>query len=405
MAWLRLALVVNGFLLALFTWGSVQSRGLMTYAANDYSTFRSAAAIARDHGYASVYDERLLDAYQRPLVEAFGSALGKAEFVPITVPFPPAFLIGFQPLLWLPPLASLFAWSAVSILVMSLSFWPWVRGARGNIRSTLLAASLLSLPVFLTLLFGQVTAWMCLGLAGFLQSMRQGRGFRAGLWLTLLFVKPQSLIVLAPGLLLGRRFRAALGLAVGAAFVMAVSLALTGPDGMARLMSLYLRYPGDLPHTYPESMMNWRAIATQLNQALDWPGWIWLAALAAVASLVAGLALWRRHGQTTEPVMMAGLVAAAYAAAGLAGWHSHVHMAAPVLVPLLTLWMSARWRAYIVAWLLLPTFAFSLTGILFGPGPAHRLAALMMAGLNFLALWLAWKSPPAEAGVTGESLG
>jgi hypothetical protein len=62
---------------------------------------------------------------------------------------------------------------------------------------------------------------------------------------------------------------------------------------------------------------------------------------------------------------------------------------------LLALWPSVRRRAYLVVWVLLPSFAFSLSGILLGPGAAHRAAALLMVGLNIVALWLAWGSPAA----------
>ena len=391
-AWLRLALAVNACLLLLFVVGVVQSRGLMSYAANDFRAFRTVAAIARDYGYPSVYDDRLLEAYQAPLVRSFATPLGQAEFVPMPTPFLPAFLPAFLPLLWAPPLVGFLGWTALSICVLVLSFRPSLRNVSRSWRATLMAAAFLSLPVFLTLIFGQVTAWMCLGIAGFLLSMKHGRDLPAGLSLALLLIKPQALLVIAPGLLVARRFRVALGLAAGTAIALLGSFAVSGVEGMTRLLSLYVRYPGDLPYTFPESMMNWRALATQVNQVLLAGEIIdWVAILAALATVGLGLVLWSRPGATRDPVRLAAVVAGSYAAAALAGWHAHVHMAAPMLVALLWLWETPPWRSYLVVWVLVPTFLFTLTGIAIGPGAAHRVAAVLLVMLNAIALWFAWR--------------
>lgn len=391
MAWFNLALAANASLLILFVWGTMQSRGMMTYVAIDYRTFRSTGAIARDHGYQFVYDESLLDAYQRPQVEAFATTLGQAEYVPITAPYIPAFLPAFGLILLFSPLEGFLIWTLVSILAMILAFRPSLERYPLKGRTTIWIAALLSLPVVLTLLFGQINALLCLGLAGYLISMRRGQDFRAGIWLSLLLIKPQALVILAPGLLLGRQFRAALGLGVASFSLLALSFALSGQEGLSALASLYLRYPGDLPHTFPEGMMNWRAVATQVGLALGRPGADWAAAAASVLTVILGLVLWVRLGEKRDEKDLAIVVLVSYAATSLAAWHAHVHMAAPLLVPLLYLVALLPWRAYFIIWVLLPTVVFSLAGILLGPGPAHRATALVMVGLNAAGFWLGWR--------------
>jgi hypothetical protein len=274
---------------------------------------------------------------------------------------------------------------------MILAFRPSLERYPLQGRTTIWIAAFLSLPVVITLLFGQVNALLCLGLAGYLVSMKRGRDFRAGIWLSLLLIKPQALVILAPGLLLGRQFRAALGLGAASLSLLTLSFALSGQEGISSLASLYLRYPGDLPYTFPEGMMNWRAIATQVGLALGRPSADWAAAAASVLTVILGLVLWVRLGEKRHKKDLAVVVFASYAATSLAAWHAHVHMAAPLLVPLLYLVAFLPWRAYFIIWVLLPTFVFSLAGILLGPGPAHRAAGLVMVGLNAAGLWLGWR--------------
>jgi len=388
-AWFRLGLAFNAVLLTVFTLGALHSRGLMTYAGNDYRAFRSVAAIARDHGFSEVYDGQLLEDYQRSLVDAYASPLGRTEFVAMPAPYPPAFLPLLDIALWFPPATGYLAWTLISATVIVLSFRPGFRLVGTGPRSTLAAAAFLSLPVYLTLLFGQLTAWMCLGLAGFLLASRHGKGFRSGLWLTLLLIKPQSLIVLGPGLLVSGRFRALLGLATGSLAVLVLSFVVAGEAGLAALLRLYLSYPGELLYTFPESMMNWRTLAAQFAAGLG-TNFEALAILASLATAALGIWLWSRPGGARSDAGFAALVAASYAATSLASWHAHIHMAAPLFLPLLLLWPGARsWRVFLAIWVLVPVSVFGLVGITMGPGLAHQAAGMTMVVLNLAALALA----------------
>jgi hypothetical protein len=389
MAWFRLGLAGNFVLLTVFTLGTLQSRGLLTYAGNDYRAFRSVAAIARDHGYSEVYEAQLLEDYQQDLVDSYASPLGRAEFVAMPAPFPPAFLPLLNVALLLSPAAGYLAWTLLSAILIALSFRPGFRALHADHRSTLAAAAFLSLPVYLTLLFGQVTAWMCLGLSGFLLAARDGKSFRSGLWLTLLLIKPQSLIVLGPGLLVSRRYRALSGLLAGTVAVLVLSYGLAGEAGLAALVRLYVSYPGNLAYTFPESMMNWRALAVQIGHSVG-TNTEALAIVASLATAALGIWLWSRPGVTRSRAGLPAVVAASYAAASLSGWHAHIHMAAPIFLPLLLLWPEARsWRTFLAVWVLLPTFVFGLAGIAAGPGPAHQMAGMAMVLLNLATLALA----------------
>src|SRR5207249_3484643 len=169
----------------------------------------------------------------------------------------------------------------------------------------------------------QVDLLLTIALGEFMFGMVGGQRFRAGLWLAGLLVKPQTAIILLPGLLIARQFRALAGFAFAAAAVLAVSCLLAGTDGMqdyAQLVANYLSFQSGA--TSPEAMMNWRslglylhAVGIDFDSAVVWIG--------SGLTVLLALRLWlRRADDRAAPWGI--LVLASYAAACSVAWHSHV---------------------------------------------------------------------------------
>jgi hypothetical protein len=161
---------------------------------------------------------------------------------------------------------------------------------------------------------------------------------------------------------------------------------LAGSQGMVSLLHLIRLYPGPLPTTFPESMMNWRAVT--INQALVLSAPVaWRLAMSGLAmTLVLGLALWAVRVQLGSPRFFAVTLGTWAATAGVA-WHSHVHMALPMVAPLLCLYVMGGAPGWLVhLWALAPSLLFLEEAFRTGVGGAHIVAGLGMLAVNSVVL-------------------
>ena len=380
--WIRLARAATAALWILYLSTSLGTRGLFEYAGIDFRAFRAAAEVARRDGFARVYDLEALAPEEKRLMQWAAPSV-QAHFEVVPVPYLPVFILPFLPLLAVDPLVGLGLWTAGNALLTWLALrWVLPPGEGWVARS-----AFLSLPVVLTLLFGQVNAWLMIGLAGYLVFLQRQRRFMAGMWLGLLLVKPQIVVLLIVGLLLSRKWRTLSGVFVASLGALAGSVALAGTEGLVRLIDLVLRYPANLATTFPESMMNWRAIGLLLGPVLG-TGLAWgMASVGLVSTIALTVAIAvksaRGEGLSTQPLLVLGL----YAGSCAVSWHAHVHVAAPLLVPLA--WLTARggWpRWKFDLWVLLPAAIFALGGLTLGAGSAHRIAGILLLTLNTATL-------------------
>jgi hypothetical protein len=364
-----------------FTAGAVHTRGFFEYLGIDYRTFRSSAEIIVDKGFAHIYDLDVQEQYQRPLYEDYALEPLRSPYATAPTYYPPPFLLPFLGLLVFSPVPSFAVWTLLNLLILVLD-----QGRYGSI----LLAAVLSLPAVLNLFFGQVGVWMTICLGEFILSSRRGQPFLGGLWLSGLVLKPQSLLLLLPGLLLGRQFKVLWGSFVGGLALLLASLLLAGWQGLQQLGRLYLLYTGGLETTRAEIMLNWRALVINLEQIL--PGWIsWgLAIGGMVLTAAAAISLWLPAVDPASPKFSLVLLGT-YTATCALSWHAHVHMALP-LIPLLLLARSHGGLSgrMLKTWLVVPALVFPLV-LIARPALAHNLAGLSLFGLNLYLLgWAVW---------------
>ncbi len=344
----------------------------------DFGSFWSAGYIANHYGYARVYDLQLMQQVQKPLVPLTNNPAFVFHAIP--TPYLAIFIAPFQLLALLPPIAALWLWMLLnlSVLLWYLNFFLKRTEATGRGRLVLLV--LISVPVFTTLFIGQVNVWLMICAGEFLRAMTSSKRFRAGLWLGGLLLKPQTLIILVPVLLLQRSWRTIAGAALSGALLMGVSVVLAGMTGTLQLIRLWLGYAGGLPTNDVQLMMNWRMVGNLIAP----PTGTVIGIGGAVISFLAALYLWTKPlhpGSAQYRVAMAGTLAAT----GAVAWHSHVHMAM-IMVPILLLLLARepwvlgnRW----IAWVFIPAALYFVRLLL---ASAMRAGALPPEINNFLDL-------------------
>lgn len=101
-----------------------------------------------------------------------------------------------------------------------------------------------------------------------------GKPFRAGLWLGGLLLKPQTLILILPALLLQRSWKALIGFAAASLAVVGVSIGIGGSETMHSLTGLWLGSVSGIPTNNPQFMTNWRMIGIHMSPLIGpWAAW------------------------------------------------------------------------------------------------------------------------------------
>jgi len=330
---LNLLIFALALLEALYLLGAFRLAGLFPVIGADFRALYAAAQAARENGFAAIYDPDRTFPYQEALCRMAGSE-APCMFIPMV--FLPAFVLLALPLTALPPAMAFATWSGISLLLALLALRPFLRAFPGPERHKLLAVMLLSYPSLMNLLWGQVNAWLLLGLARF-QIHREARAdLRSGLWLGWLLLKPQTLILLLPGLALAGQWAALAGFGVSACLILALSLGLSGPQGLWEWWGWISGFARPHPALAPavvgaETMMNWRALGVWLQGTL--PAWILWPGIGAAMILTAipVLIAWRKAGKK-EAWEDDRLMLATWTATFTTSWHAHPHTAM-ILMP------------------------------------------------------------------------
>ena len=383
--WRNVGWVALAEMYVIFIFWVVLSRGLFEYVGADFLALRASGQIAQSVGFAEVYDLSAQQQWQRPVYDAYAVGPGRMPYATVPLPYLPPFIALVQPLSLLEPVAGFGLWTLFNAAVFVLYLRRFANKVGIHRLTRLTATMCLALPFVTTLLFGQVNVWLLVFLGEFVLSAHGGGKFRAGLWLACLLLKPQTLIIFIPGLLLARQFTVLAGFALGALSLLAASVSLAGVAGLTDLVRLLVQYSGGIATNFPESMMNWRALALRLAPILPSSVAWGLGALGMVGTMAVALWLWVSRGATSPP-RIGMLMLGTYAATGAISWHSHIHMALPTVVPLVYLVAAGRLPySAITLWTVLPAVTFLAVVFPLGEGAAHDLAGAVYLLIN---LWL-----------------
>ncbi|MHB1006826.1 MAG: glycosyltransferase family 87 protein [Chloroflexota bacterium] len=365
-ALLRPAVVfIFAFLWLLATWGVVSSTGLFRWVGIDYGFYYSQTRALWSGSPASIYDLTVLSRNLQDLVVYTTQPLKPLAAGP--VPYPPLFAWLYTPFTLVDPAIGLALWIAVnaafavSVARRVASFAPSAQ------RLWVGAIVLTSFPVAYTLFVSQPLLILSWAVAELYRNLRGGQDFRAGLWLSLLLLKPQYGLFIGPLLIWKRRWSAVAGVAVGAAVIFGGSLLVAGPSAL-------LAYPAALNDlsgfrgigtvAYPEQMINWRAFIIWFADGVNDQTGVLLSVALGCLTAILGAVCWRGKWMPQSalfPLQFAVLILVTL----LANYHSHVHGTALLLIPIAAALASPEtprllrpivWTAVVV-----PTILFTLT--------------------------------------------
>ena len=314
----------------------------------DYLSFWSSGHISNTRGYISIYD---LDS----------QASIQGQYAPIettgVVPTPlfPIFILPFQIMALVPPGAGFLIWSVLNIVGLFLYL---KKRLLSNLPMSYLWLSMLAMPFFLNIYYGQVEVWLMIFVSEFLIAWSQGKLFQSGVWLGLALLNPQTLILIIPYLIMKRYWKILAGFITTFLFILLSTLILIGIKGLIEIMKLWLGYSAGLPSNAPEVMMNWRMLGLHISKNVLPVAGASVIVLGSAITLLLCVPLFRTKMQQNSSVPVISLFGI-FAATLALTWHSHQHMSM-ILIPFFfkLLQENLLSRRLYKAWVFVPILAY-----------------------------------------------
>lgn len=398
--WLALAAILYFAFFML----SAQARGWFDYLGVDYRVYWASAQIARTYGFADVYDLNRQTEFQDRVYRQYARSAQTKPVEVIEIPYLPIFIAPLLPFGLLDPMTGFVLWSVINGLFYLAYVWRLMRASRTRFDAFLGIGVFLSLPLMFNFFFGQIDIILFVALGEALIALGRGKEAAAGAWLAGLLLKPQLLVLILPGLLIQKKWRALAGFGAVALLLIVASVVLAGVDGMLAWTRLVLNFasPQGVATNFTESMMSWRALALNWNSVVPFQiGW-GIAALGIGITTLAGLSLWF-YARASEKYLWVwlGTLAATFAVA----WHSHAHTAVLLFAPVILGWQEFRSLRVLRWWLVLPAaaflgvvwiytpliLAFDSAATLVGPAFAHIVVGAILLVLNLIILYQTWQ--------------
>jgi hypothetical protein len=248
----------------------------------DFYVYYLAARLGRAHGWAAVYDPAV---FLPPVTTAIGKPL------PYLNPPELAWLV--TPLSYLPYTLAGWIWTGLLAAAFGLT-WYLVAPGRGPVRLVHGIGTAALLPVFVGILFGQVSLLVVAAVASSWWLLTRGRPWLAGLALSALILKPQMAFLVPLALLLSGYWR-----------VVLAWLAVSVPLGLVTLMATGTAVFHHITQSLHAVSGVPGPIQSSLLRQLPFP----LAVIGIVLVLAgSGLILWRGRGSGPSLSIAVGLI-------------------------------------------------------------------------------------------------
>ena len=251
----------------------------------DFHTYYAAAVVGLQQGWSHIYDQTLVAAIQRQEVPTEWSQ-------PFLSPPTVAWLV--TPLTLFNIWVAFGIWAVFTFASFGLAL-AWSGGSAGLVRWIAVGAALAPWWVLHAVSLGQVVPLVAAGVVLGWRLLRDDRDVAAGIALSLIFLKPNTAILVPLALLVAGRYRAvASWVAMGAVFAL-IAFLLLGVHGIAA-------YVNELRAPLPTG-----ADALTLHGAFGVSGVVALAARILIMGAVVAIAFRLRSSSTTViPVAVVG---------------------------------------------------------------------------------------------------
>jgi len=206
----------------------------------DYGQFHVAGLIQVRHGIGRLYDLELQDRLLHQVV----SGMPASEHLPFV--YPPWVALPFRLLARLPYRGSFAAWLAIAASLYAAAVGTAIAHCRAMTSTDRATAWWLALSfepfVAECWLGGQLAAIGCLAVSIALACHARGSRLGMGLALSVLCYKPTLLFLIVPILVIGREWRALLGIMIGVTSLMVLSLTVAGSRVCLEFLDLMRTY-------------------------------------------------------------------------------------------------------------------------------------------------------------------
>ena len=303
----------------------------------------------------------------------------------------PIVALAYRPLLGLAPSAGFAVFLALSaVCVVAAAVLVWRRlglAAQGPAGAALLALTLISLPAAWNYQLGQVDGLLVLALVGGAVLLTAPRRVAAGLVLSALLLKPQTVWLVPLALLLIGEWRVVAGMAIGGVCLAGASVWLVGTAGIGQWLTLLagrgpaLSTSDGIPGAIASLGGNGAGFVAAAVLGVVACGWLW----------------WRRRSFTSRPL---DVLALGVACSLLFAPHVYGYDLIMVTVPLAVLARRALPAALAAALLLNATYLVDTYFIWEGP---HLEALALCVIVALLAVHLTDRSPAERSPGAGRA--
>lgn len=384
--WLDRLWVIGLVILSVYAFQMFRSGRYCAYLGTDFRGYYAVAQIARQSGFTGLYDQQTQEQFQAALSYRCPDGSTAPPLLWVSMPYLPVFVVIFIPLTLLDFTGAYFLWVALNLAILLVYLRRFVSALGERLEFVHLLQWALCVPLFSNLALGQVNVLLMVCLGEFVLAYLRGWHYLSGIWLGGLLMKPHTLILLMPGLVLHKRWKTLFGFVGSALGVLAVSLLLAGWSGVWASLHMAAGFAGPLIQT-GQTMMNFRALALNLDMLLP-ARLAWAVAICGMG-LLAGLTLylWKRASAKIDSVFLV-LILSTLAATFAVTWHSHFYLLL-LLLPFLAALdsrqiISPLWRW---TWLAGPPLFYGLL-YLANPSQARNLFGLGMLAVNlFVFAW------------------
>lgn len=350
----------------LFAWRSYEDMGLFMNLGTDYALYLAQSKVMDSGHPEKIYDLAATDKPYRVLLETYNLdpvyRTWIADTVVGPVPYPPLFAWMMRPFTWIVPPVSFALWIVLNLCVAALLSWRLTQHCGDLDRLTVVLCFFASYPVMLTVYVGQVQLLLAWCVAECYLAFRNGKEFRAGIWLGCLLIKPQYGVFLGLLLLWKQRWAAVAGAAVaggvwfGGSWLVAGTQAIVAYPSASRGMA---QFRGD----DPTLMINWRSIILEVYPTIYGPSGTKLAMVLFGLTACALAWMWRESWNPASADFPIKILVTLLGTL-IASFHSHPYGAAiialPLVVVLLGQYGGKLGRGLVFAGVVAPALTFSL---------------------------------------------